>query len=216
MNAAKSLLNSFFKRILSWVYPAKCPICRIVTEIVPCELCRQSVVRQDIQIQSISPVLNEVRAFCVYRDEETAPLVRAYKYRRETALESYLAGCILDVYVDWDPEEDFIVPVPIHRSRLATRGFNQAEGLCSRLPEYKISRQLMRIRRTKPQVELSAEERAVNLAGAFLCDGDLTGKRILLVDDVFTTGATATECGKALKASGAAWVGVLCFAAKTG
>ena len=106
------------------------------------------------------------------------------------------------------------MPVPIHRSRLSERGFNQALSLCQELPTGGTGKQLVRIRKTRPQVELTPEQRAKNLVGAFRCEESLAGKRVLLVDDVFTTGATANECAKAMKEAGAAWVGVLVFAAR--
>jgi ComF family protein len=125
-----------------------------------------------------------------------------------------MANEMHDLFVSWDPEVDLVAPVPIHRSRLSWRGFNQAETLCSRLPSCLIGHDLVRVRRTSPQVKLTPEERSANLVGAFQCPTNMIGKRILLVDDVFTTGATASECAKALKSAGAAWVGVLVFAVR--
>lgn len=104
---------------------------------------------------------------------------------------------------------DVIVPVPLHSKRLRQRGFNQAVLLGERLAaawQIPMQRELLRrIRWTEPQVNLSAEERRVNVKGAFeLHDrGDVAGRMVLLVDDVFTTGSTANECSRVLKAAGA-------------
>ena len=125
-----------------------------------------------------------------------------------------MANELHDLFVAWDPEVDLIAPVPIHRSRLSWRGFNQAEALCEKLPNHLIGQDLVRIRRTPPQVKLTPEQRSKNLVGAFKCPTDIVGKRVLLVDDVFTTGATAAECARALKEAGASWVGVLVFAVR--
>jgi ComF family protein len=214
MNEAKSLLNSFFSSFLDLLYPRKCPLCRYVSEVVPCEMCRRNLVVANVQLLAPVPFIDEVRAAYVYESDAAAELVKAYKYQRETVLEQFMSERVFDMYSDWIPIEDAIVPVPIHQTRLASRGFNQAEGLCSLLPSHLTQGHLMRIRSTVPQVSLTAEERARNLIGAFQCEADLTGHRILLVDDVFTTGATASECARALKGAGATWVGVLCFAAK--
>lgn len=113
---------------------------------------------------------------------------------------------------------DLIMPVPLHKKRLRHRGFNQALLLAS-----PISKQfniplcfdnLVRIRPTRPQVELSGEERIKNVRGAFAVKRpDLVGgKIVLLVDDVFTTGATLNECAAVLKKAGATAVNALTLA----
>ena len=213
MIRVKSLLNSFFDALVSAVYPRKCPICRRISEVLPCPRCAQSLVRENLRYERPLPLVDEVRAFYTY-EASAAELVKALKYRRETSLIHFMSNEMHDLFLAWGPEIDTIVPVPIHRSRLSWRGFNQAESLCERLPPHLIGQDLVRIRRTLPQVKLTPEERSTNLVGAFKCPADIVGKRVLLVDDVFTTGATANECAKALKAAGASWVGVLVFAVK--
>ncbi len=206
-------MNSFFDPFIRAVYPSKCPICRRVSDELPCPRCAQSLVREELRYELPLPIVDELRAFHTY-EASAAELVKALKYRRETSLIQYMANEMLDLFVAWNPEIDTIAPVPIHRSRLSWRGFNQAECLCEKLPKELMGQDLVRIRRTMPQVKLSPEQRSMNLVGAFNCPGDMVGKRVLLVDDVFTTGATANECAKALKAAGASWVGVLVFAVR--
>lgn len=209
MSAAKSLLSSFF----SALYPAKCAVCGSVGFEVVCPQCEQELIREELHfIQPIAHV-DEVWAFHAY-EQTAAEMVKSLKYRRETALGQRMAGVLLDVCTAHFASVDFIVPVPIHRSRLAWRGFNQAAALCARLPSVMVREGLVRTRRTTPQVHLSAEERANNLEGAFEALAIPKGCRVLLVDDVFTTGATASECARALKSAGASYVGVACFAAK--
>lgn len=107
---------------------------------------------------------------------------------------------------------DILVPVPLYRWRRWRRGFNQAEVLAkelARLSGTPWSRKILRrTRPTRPQVGLSHRERRLNLAGAFAVSspGVLNGRRVLLVDDVMTTGATLDACARALKSAGAAWV----------
>lgn len=209
MNAVKSLLNSFFEAI----YPPKCGVCGSISAATVCDQCEQELIREELHfIQPIAHV-DEVWAFHAY-EQTSAEMVKALKYRRETALEHRMAGDVLDVYLAHFSAVDFIVPVPIHRSRLAWRGFNQAAGLCHRLPRNMVREGLVRTRKTTPQVQLSAQDRAKNLEGAFESLPIPAGCRVLLVDDVFTTGATASECARALKMAGAVYVGVACFAAK--
>jgi competence protein ComFC len=209
-------LNWIPKPFLDLLYPRKCPLCRELSELAPCNLCRQNLVGQPIELLAPVAYVDEVRACFAYENGTAADCVKLLKYNRETVLNQYMAGRVSELYWDWNPIVDAIVPVPIHRTRLSLRGFNQAMLLCDYLPSHFISEQLMRIRRTTPQASLSAERRATNLTGAFRCPRSLVGQRVLLVDDVFTSGATASECAKAMKAAGAEWVGVLCFAARGG
>jgi ComF family protein len=107
---------------------------------------------------------------------------------------------------------DAVIPVPLHVGRLKHRGFNQSLLLAHRISErFRIPLlfdQLVRTRPTRPQVELSGEERTKNVSGAFAVRNPQTqnDKRIVLVDDVFTTGATMNECASVLKTAGASHV----------
>ena len=108
---------------------------------------------------------------------------------------------------------DLIIPVPIHWSRRYYRGFNQSELLCERFSRELIeTRLLKRVRATRPQVGLTPDERRQNLRNAFACGKDITGKKVLLVDDVITTGHTVGECAKTLKNAGALEVMAVAFA----
>jgi competence protein ComFC len=109
---------------------------------------------------------------------------------------------------------DVLVPVPLHERRLRQRGYNQslllADALSKHLGVPMEEQLLTRERNTLSQVGLSPEERWLNVGGAFRCHGEsLQGKDILLVDDVFTTGATLEACAQALKKSGSAHVWAL-------
>lgn len=133
-------------------------------------------------------------------------IVHALKYRGYTAVVEKLAAPLLaEVVVGGF---DAVVPVPLHKARLRQRGFNQAallaRGLARRMNS-PVSDTLQVVRSTRDQVELSAAERRRNVAGAFLA-GTRTRGKLLLVDDVFTTGATTNACAAALLRAGAAEV----------
>ncbi len=104
---------------------------------------------------------------------------------------------------------DMVIPVPLHKKRLRWRGYNQAVLLGGvlakewRLPL--VRRNLCRVRWTEPQVSLAAAERVQNVRGAFAVTdaASVAGRRVILVDDVFTTGSTVEECARTLKRAGA-------------
>ncbi|MDP8972863.1 MAG: ComF family protein [Actinomycetota bacterium] len=135
-------------------------------------------------------------------------LVHTLKYNGNLRIvEKVMAPLMADVF-SGSPDSnrfDGVVPVPLHRSRLAKRGFNQAElmarGVARRINAPVLDK-LKVVRRTRDQVELSAGARRANVAGAFTSRGPVAG-RILLVDDVFTTGATLSECAGVLRKAGA-------------
>lgn len=109
-------------------------------------------------------------------------------------------------------EEELLVPIPTDRRRQLRRGFNQAELLARHMGRelgMEVRPALTRVRRSRPQTGLSAEERRSNLKGCMAADGAVSGRRVLLVDDVYTTGATAQEAARALLEAGALSVGVL-------
>ena len=113
---------------------------------------------------------------------------------------------------------DALIPVPLHRSRLDERGFNQSELLAtaiSRLSKIPVQPMLIKILKTPQQASLSRDDRKTNLKGAFaIADGwvPTSGERYLLIDDVKTSGATLTECAMALVMAGSAPVSSLTFA----
>jgi ComF family protein len=140
-------------------------------------------------------------------------LVKALKYQRRLAAASALAGTMrFGLATDIEPP-DLLIPVPLHWTRVLTRGYNQASEIASCLARaggYRLRKQvLVRVRRTRTQTGLDASARRQNLRGAFKWRGKpLAGECIWLVDDVMTTGATAAECCRVLKRAGAGRVEV--------
>jgi len=119
-------------------------------------------------------------------------------------------------HMTW-PKLDYVCPLPLHKNKLAKRGFNQSEILCRFLTKklnIKPFYELRRIKNTEAQAELTRKERLENVKNAFHCDKDLQSKRILLIDDVLTTGATLEQASKVLKRCGAKQVFVATIAIK--
>ena len=135
-------------------------------------------------------------------------LIQSLKYAHRLASADFLGQALAQISTPLRP--DLIVPVPLSAIRLAQRGFNQAleiarplaRALGAPLDISHIHRRLD----TTPQASLPWKERAKNVRHAFECEIDLTGKTVMLVDDVMTTGATLDELARTLKAHGAARV----------
>ncbi|MFO8004456.1 ComF family protein [Thioalkalivibrio sp.] len=111
---------------------------------------------------------------------------------------------------------DCVIPVPLHEQRRAQRGFNQAEALarvlCRRRGLPLDTGAVRRVVATPSQQGLSRRARKVNLRGAFTVERDLRGSRVLLVDDVMTTGTTLTVLAREVRRAGADWVGAVALA----
>lgn len=164
------------------------------------------------------PPYSGARAFGHY-SAELSRLVQELKFRGRKSLAGMLAAPLAEMFFEnWGREDfDLIVPVPLHSRRKRERGYNQSELLarslarCIALP---IRNALARARFTLPQVGLSDLQRKENVHNAFICrEADsIAGARILLIDDVMTTGATAASASQALIDAGALRVAVLTVA----
>jgi len=157
-------------------------------------------------------------------DETVREALHAFKFRRVTALAEPLGDLMAHIGRSQVPLEEIglLIPVPLHPSRQAERGFNQSELLARRVGMiWKVpveSRALRRVSLTRPQTELGRVERRRNVRDAFaLTRPDLiAGRHVLLVDDIYTTGATVAEAARVLRRGGAEKVGVLTAARAQG
>ncbi|MFH1355239.1 MAG: ComF family protein [Candidatus Omnitrophota bacterium] len=240
------MLGSFLKNLAGIVYPRVCLSCRkkldvsSINEIICrhcwekieknkppfCHCCGRNLkkprVTKGICPECLRRKLHFDRAFspCLYAGT-TKELIHQFKYNRKEHLGPTLSGFMIDFIKEYNlPMEyiDLVVPIPLHKSRLREREFNQAQILSSNIcKEFKkdlSSDILLRSRRTKTQTELSFDERLSNIQGSFTTAKgiNLKGKNILLIDDVITTGATSSEAALSLKKAGCGIVFVLTLA----
>ena len=138
-------------------------------------------------------------------DGSLRAIVHALKYGKRRSVAERLALRMRAQCADVLSRADVVVPVPLHRSRRRMRGFNQAEELARHLG-IPCRTALRRVRATPSQTELPVAQRHRNVRGAFTMArrGDIGGLRVVLVDDVCTTGATLEACAGVLRAAGAA------------
>jgi competence protein ComFC len=148
--------------------------------------------------------------FCGYWQDPLRRLILNLKYRRLRVLANYLVELMVEALALTDAKIDLVVPVPLHWRKWWERGFNQADvlarGIAKRL-DVKMVDPIIRRRYTKPQFGLIRSIRQSNVKEAFNLKpgrrGVISGKIILLVDDVVATGSTVEECAKVLRREGA-------------
>lgn len=151
-------------------------------------------------------------ASAVFYGGATRRIIHRCKYSGLT----YLAPLMADVMAPLVPKDvDLLVPIPLHLRRERARGFNQSRLLAQHLSAHcgvACDDALIRTRFTRQQARLTHRQRRRNLHNAMQAQPCVFGKRVLIIDDVLTTGSTALEAARALRDAGAAWVGVLTFA----
>jgi competence protein ComFC len=165
------------------------------------------------------PAYSGARSFGYYSGE-LGRLIQGLKFNNRRNLAALLVPFMIQVFNGWWNRDDFdlVVPIPLHPKRRRNRGYNQSEllarGLAHRTGIPFGNRVLIRKRSTPPQVGLTDTQRRQNVRNAFHCinSGGISGRRILLIDDVMTTGATASSASGALMKGGALRVSVLTLA----
>jgi ComF family protein len=216
--------RSIFDRCLRSVQralPADCTLCGVASgpqrlcndcdaalprlSPIGCRICALPLTAGDLcgHCLSAPPTYDGVRAAFVYAFPLDA-LIQKYKYGGDLTLAPLLGQLLGRAPC---AAVDAVIPMPLASGRLRERGFNQAQEIARlaarvrRLPV--LPRACRKVNETPPQATLPWPERARNVRGSFVCDVDLTGRRIAIVDDVMTTGSTVSELARVLKRAGA-------------
>ncbi len=237
---------SFLRRgltvVLDGLFPHSCPVCNELVqsdgglcvscwqtlELISAPYCERLGVplHYDLGPNAWSaaalvhpPDYDRARAAVLYNGP-ARELVKRFKFYGEIRLSKFLSKCMLNAGAELVAPESFLIPVPLHRSRLRQRTYNQSALLVREIGRHLGGRVLLdgliRTRKTHQQVGLKRRARTANVSGAFHVAEHflplVSGAHVVLVDDVLTTGATVEECARVLKAAGARQVDVLVFA----
>ena len=224
--AARAWLANAGRALLDLLFPPRCPACGKVgvalcagcqakIEPLPAAICPRCGHPGEPDVLCVNCAdapshLDRIVATAIFAPP-LREIIHELKYSNSRTVAQPLGDRMAVFWQARGLTADLIVPVPLHRSRQAERGYNQAALLAYVLGQA-VGVPRERARRGAAESDPAAgacsrpAERRVNVKEAFVCRGDVTGKRIVLVDDVCTTGATLEACAKALKAAGAASV----------
>lgn len=228
-------LSTLLDGMLSLIFPPRCEVCGTLQEPVVCArchdafraihapYCQQCGLPFDPLAQSAAhcaicreepPTFDAARAAGAY-ENELRRAIHLFKYDGVRALAAPLAAFVAET-ITFPFEIECLCPVPLHPQRATMRGYNQSELLAEEMGEHwslpVIPTMLTRTVNTTPQMQLPAAERKRNVKGAFAVSAPVAGRTIGLVDDVYTTGSTLSECSRILKRAGAQRVLVLTVA----
>ncbi|WP_425299917.1 ComF family protein [Roseibium sediminis] len=205
-----------------------CPACWATMPFIEHPVCHRfgTPFTHEIGVAALSPraiaeppEFDRCRSACLYQGP-AKDLVHALKFSRRRELADPMGRWMARAGRELLGEAALLVPVPLHRVRLIKRQFNQSADLARAIArhgggEYQ-PEVLRRVKNTRPQVGLTAKQRQKNIRGAFVVPpeqrGLIAGRRVVLVDDVFTTGSTVEACARVLLRQGAVCVDVLTFA----
>ena len=205
------LLKKLFKDLLEFVYPPYCILCEAKLEPENKLVCGNCWERLGAS-STIETFISEQRILALYPySTDVRTIIHNLKYRYKTHLAVNL-GCSIGKIINEDKKIrnwDLLIPIPLHKVKQRSRGFNQSELITDAITEVcsieKDDSILIRHRYTRNQAALPMKERAANVKGAFsvVNKSKIESKKIILVDDVITTGSTMLECIKTLKEAGA-------------
>ena len=221
------------QQFLTLLFPPTCAVCKRVGAVL-CEDCVRTLPRlPEAVCGRCSRPVKRPFSLCAHCQKRPFPLqtiratfhyvspvkelIHKFKYENSFALAGPLGQAMAGAWLGQNVAATAVIPVPLHPKRYKKRGYNQsmllAQQLCHYHPLPLMPDALQRVRFTRPQIELGADQRQQNMQQAFAATPHLVcGQHILLIDDVCTTGATLIACAEALLDGGAASVSAYCLA----
>lgn len=238
----KLSFKNLVRYFVNLLYPCRCPCCRkIVNNDSFCDKCWKklifiekptcSICGEPLDIKTNYDLLcancvnkkhyfNKVMSIFIYNSTVAKSIYRL-KFNEKVFLSKFFSNFMIKIIKDFDI--DYITAVPMHKSRLKERGYNQslllARDISNKISINVLEDLILKIKNTSPQTKLSIKKRRTNLRSVFKINENykncIKGKNILIVDDVFTTGTTVDECAKVLKMNGVCRVYVITIARTT-
>ncbi len=204
--------------ILEIIYPKTCGMCEDISKSYLCGKCKLKLK----EVLKLNTVVYKNKYFDSHTylfkyEEKIRDKLLKYKFRDYSYLYKFFSEIIIN-NCNLQNNYDIILPVPIHKKRKQMRGYNQSELIAKEIAknmnmEYS-NRVLIKMVNTVPQSSLNQTQRMSNVMGIYKVINSqiIDQKRILLIDDIFTTGSTVNECAKILKQNGAKTIDVLTIA----
>ena len=207
-------LHNFYELVLDYIFPPSCGICDKLGEGYLCNNCEK-------EIEKYLYLNNKKDKFHLYK---YIGIIRKrliqYKFNEKSYLADFFYESIIKNKKACEFLEcyDIILPVPIHKKRKRQRGYNQSELIARKIAK-KLDLEiytnvLIKIKNTKPQSLLGVRERMKNAKGVYFVESvnKIKDKNVIILDDIYTTGATANECKKMMKKAGAKKVAIFTIA----
>lgn len=233
MSMNKKYFRILKKCVLQGIYPSKCPFCGQITLGGICQFCENTIhkIKEPRCMKCGKPIENNRQEYCfdckkgrhvydwgrslwVHRSP-VSDAVYQLKYQNKRIYGKTFAEEMAKEYGDFLKKQkvDLLIPIPLHRFRRWKRGYNQAEILAEELGKRTgipvAKRLLIRSKRTTPQKELDNRLRRKNIDHAFQVKNQIMTKKVVLIDDIYTTGSTIDEAARTLKRAGVQEVGFL-------
>ena len=208
-----AMINKVKKFLLDLLFPKFCFLCQREGDYI-CEDCKAALEISGFHQRIKTKYLSDLYFPCDYQKPIIKKIIQNFKYEPFVKeLSGPLSSLIINHLQMLDTKPNFsdflLVPVPLEKKRLKWRGFNQSKEMGKEIARFlrigEADNVLIKTKETPPQMELSEEERKENIKGVFLVKNKelIKNKKILLIDDVYTTGATMEECARVLKEAGA-------------
>ena len=219
MNRGKT--KSMLKQLLSVFLESRCPFCNRTTADSICEYCLKKLLSHQLSKGDRRKYWHDLSLFAWGKyDGQLKRAIALLKYDNNPEIGSVLGKLLGQAWLNSGLNKSLsqvtVVPIPLHQSKLKSRGFNQAEiiakGFCQRSGYSLNSQALIRTKQTKAMFDLNPEERKKNLQKAFKLGKKLPQHPVLLVDDIYTTGTTVRESATVLQQQKIEVIGVVAIA----
>lgn len=218
---------NFLEEVLSFIFTNECEICGKVSEKYICNKCKEKIEKSKIFLNKIDDYKNDKtkyfgeHAYIFLYDEPIRKKILEYKFYNKPYLSKMFSEFLIknEKLCRFFEKYDIIIPVPMTKKKMWKRGYNQSELIARILTKkykklYLDKYSLIKYKENKTQSTLNKTERIENVKNVYRVQSKeiIKQKNILLIDDIYTTGATCNECSKILKQNGCKQIGIFTIA----